>query len=35
MNAWETKMDHQILRNIENTCLDTLQTYGYKPLLNI
>ena len=35
MNAWETKMDPQILRNIENTCLDTLQTYGYKPLLNI
>ena len=24
INVWETKMDPQILRNIENTCLDTL-----------
>ena len=35
MNAWKTKMDPKILRNIENTCIDTLQTYGYKPLMNM
>ena len=33
-NAWKTKMDTKVLRNIETTCTDTLQTYGYYPLLS-
>ena len=33
-NVWKTKMDTKVLRNIETTCTDTLQTYGYHPLLS-